>query len=666
MNTFQFIKRGFSLCAIYTYVALGFQAEAKITLPAFFTDNMIVQQHSVMTLFGKAKPNKKVTVETDWNSQRIQTLSDKEGNWEVRLATPAAGGPYTISISDGKKLVLKNVMAGEVWFCSGQSNMEMPLAGWGKIKNYEQEIAAAEYPQIRLFQVKKHTSITPVSPFRVESNNGGWQECSPTTVPEFSSLAYLYARSLHKRLNIPVGVIDCTWGGTPAEGWTSADGLRNVMGFQDCIKQLEALGYDRNRIMDAYGREQNLWKTELAKVDKGIKGGRPQWIATDLDDSGWSDMNLPAYWESRGLPGFDGIVWFRKSVDIPAGWAGKELSLNPGMIDDEDIIYWNGEQIAEGGGYNVQRHYTVPARLVKEGKNLLAIKVSDNGGEGGIAGEAKDMNIACNGKSVSLAGNWKYNIGCSLADMPPAPVYPESSSYPTALFNGMVNPLLSYPIKGVIWYQGCHDVGQAPQYECQFPALILDWRAKFGIPDMPFYFVQLANYLERKDVQQESSWAALREAQSKALHLPNTGMVVNIDLGEANDIHPKNKQEVARRLAAISLAETYGQDIPAHAPFYDNYTVGEDNKVRISFTLPENGEPFMPNKDIKGFTIAGPDRVFYPAQAFTDGDKVVVGAPQVKVPVAVRYGWADNPECTLRTASDLHVAPFRTDNWPVK
>ncbi len=271
-------------------------------------------------------------------------------------------------------------------------------------------------------------------------------------------------------------------------------------------------------------------------------------------------MELPGYWEGKGLPNFDGVVWFRKQIEVPADWAGKDLQLNPGTIDDEDIVYWNGEQIASGAGYNVQRHYTVPARLVKAGRNTLAIKVSDNGGEGGIAGKAEDMNLKLSDQaSLSLAGSWKYRVGCSLADMPPAPIYPEHSSFPSVLFNGMVHPCLEYPVKGVIWYQGCNNVGRAEEYESLFQTLITDWRKQFGQPDMPFYFVQLANYLDRKLVQADSPWAALREAQSQAQHLAHTGMAANIDIGEAHDIHPKNKQEVARRLAVISLADTYGQ-----------------------------------------------------------------------------------------------------------
>ena len=664
MKKLQTIGR--CVCLSAALICIGSQPplQAKVTLPAFFTDNMVIQQNTTITLFGKAKANKKVNIETSWNHQHYETSADREGNWNVTVPTPKAGGPYRITLSDGQKTVLDNVMAGEVWFCSGQSNMEMPVAGWGKIKNYEQEIAAADYPDIRLFQIKKRTSAAPLDAYQVESTMNGWKECSPSTVPEFSSLAYLYARELNSKLNIPIGVIDCTWGGTPAEAWTSSEALKHVMGYQERIGKLEALGFNRDRIMEEYNRIYDSWKSELNKADRGLSNGKEHWVDNDVDDSGWQQMELPGYWESKGLPGFDGIVWFRKHIEIPSDWAGKELQLNPGTIDDEDIVFWNGTQIASGAGYNVQRHYTVPGRLVKAGKNVLTIKVRDNGGEGGIAGNAEDMNIRMGKKGMlPLAGNWKYNIGCSLSELPPAPANPESPTSLSSLFNGMVHPCLAFPVKGVIWYQGCNNVGRAEEYESLFQTLITDWRKQFHHPDMPFYFVQLANYLERKPVQADSPWAALREAQSKALHLAHTGMVSNIDIGEANDIHPKNKQEVARRLAAISLADTYGQKVPALAPVYDSYTVDKDGKVNISFTIPAIGEKLMQNTDVKGFIIAGPDHVFYPAKAYTEDDRVVVYSHDVKVPVAVRYGWADNPECTLYTPSGLPVAPFRTDNW---
>lgn len=663
MKTNRSISHKFLLCAWMAWCGTATPGHAKVVLSGLLTDHMVIQQQTTLKLSGEATPGKTVAIETGWNRKHYETPADAQGRWSVEVSTPKAGGPFRITFNDGEETVLDDIMAGEVWFCSGQSNMEMPLAGWGKIKNYEQEIAAADYPDIRLFQVKKNTSSAPVD--HVVSNLDGWQRCSPATVPEFSSLAYLYARELYRSLKVPVGVIDCTWGGTPAEAWTSAEGLKNVMGFQDAIAEREALGFDRQQIMEKYNLDNKVWRKLCENKDRGLSGGKECWTGCEVDDSHWPTMNIPGNWEGQGLAGLDGIVWFRKGVMIPAEWAGKDLQLNPGCIDDEDITYWNGAEIARGAGFTTPRHYTVPGHLVKEGLNVIAIKDIDNGGEGGITGDPGSINVQCGGKTVALAGEWKYNIGVSLAELPSAPANPESASAPSSLFNGMVHPCLSYPVKGVIWYQGCANVGFAEQYEPLFQSLITDWRKQFDNPDMPFYFVQLANYLERKEVQHDSPWAALREAQAKAQHLAHTGMVTNIDLGEANDIHPKNKQEVARRLGALSLADTYGKKIPGLAPVYKSYSV-ENTTVRIRFEIPAIGEKFVQNADIKGFTLAGPDRKFYPAQAHTEGDEVIVSSPYVSVPVAVRYGWADNPECTLQTPSGLHVAPFRSDDWPYK
>lgn len=651
-------NRVYKCIALALLATATMQIEAKVKLPAIFSDNMILQQKSHALFSGTATPNSTVTIETGWSKKAFRTGSNADGEWQIYIDTPKAGGPFDMTFDDGERTTLNNVLIGEVWFCSGQSNMEMPVAGWGKVLNYEEEIKNAKYPAIRFYQVKKSTSTSPVS--EAVPTMDGWQECSSATVPEFSSLAYFYARKLHKELKVPVGVIDCTWGGTPAEAWTSAEGLSRVAGYQEQMKQLAAIGYDESKAIELYNKASQEWKILASDIDMGYK---ELWHKTDTDDSSWNTMVLPNYWETEVLKGFDGVVWFRKEIEIPAEYAGKEIDLCPGVIDDEDIVYWNGEQIAQGSGYNVQRRYTIPADKVTAGRNILCIRVFDTGGEGGIAGDAAKMHLSIDGKEICyLSGNWKYRVGCSLASLPAAPVWPQSSWYPSVLFNAMVNPWLQFPIKGVIWYQGCANVGRDKEYELLFQRLIHDWRKQFSNPDMPFYFVQLANYLERMDVQPGSEWAALREAQAKALCIENTGMVSNIDLGEANDIHPKNKQEVARRLAALSLAKTYGRKNAGSAPIYHSYKV-KGNEIHISFEVPGYAEEFNDNNDIKGFTVAGADRHFYPAKAYTQNGKVIVSSPHVAHPIAVRYGWADNPECNLYTPSGFIVAPFRSDNW---
>lgn len=635
------------LIVIMSCIALS--VSAKISLPAYFSDNMIIQQKSSLVFPGKAEANKNVVVETGWDGKKYTTKSDPNGIWSVAVSTPEAGGPYTISISDGEVFKLTNVLVGEVWLCSGQSNMEMPLAGWGKVLNYEQEIANADYPSIRLLQVKKTTSVVPLD--EVQVNMEGWQECTPQSVKEFSSVAYFYARKLWDELKVPVGVIDCTWGGTPAEAWTSFNTLQHVSGYQESVSMLKEAGFDKQTLLSNYQQKIDKHNRDLIGKDKGYVDGRPIWVSKLQQVSDWKEMTLPGNWEAKGLKDFDGIVWFQKEIDIPASWEGKPIALSLGMIDDEDITYYNGVEIAKGAGYQTPRNYTIPAALVKKGKGVITVRVADYAGEGGITG---NLSAKSGNEIIALSGSWNYQVGMSLKDLTPMPLSPESSGYPTVLYNGMVNPLIKFPIKGAIWYQGESNAERADRYARLFQSMITDWREKWGY-EFPFYFVQLANFMAHQEVQPDSKWAALREAQSEALHLKNTGMAVAIDIGEAGDIHPKNKQEVGRRLALLSLSDTYKKNVESRAAYMTDYYVSGGALVLLfNETLPVSSA-------VKGFIVAGADNVYYPAVATIDGNKIILKSASVKTPLAARYGWADNPECTLKSKSGLPVAPFRTD-----
>ncbi|MCM1107711.1 MAG: hypothetical protein NC388_01515 [Clostridium sp.] len=637
--------------------ALSLMARAEVKLPAYYTDNMVLQQQSSLVIQGTARSGKTVTVTTGWDGKQAKVKADAKGNWQVTVQTPVAGGPYELSFSDGKRLTLRNVMVGEVWFCSGQSNMEMPVEGWGNIKNHAEEVRNSSHPSIRLYQVKKNTSFIPAE--HNEHNMGGWQECGPQTLPEFSAVAYFYARQLTEKLNVPVGVIDATWGGTPIESWMPSTALAGTYGFEERMKMLERVGYAADSIHSIHARERQAWVDGIQLGDKGMQGDKVAWASASLNDSEWAVMSIPQYWEKSELGTFDGIVWLRRHIEIPASMRGKELTLRLGVIDDEDITYFNGVEIARGSGFMTPRTYTVPAELTNADKAVITVRVSDFGGEGGIAGKQDEvwMSVKDGQDKVSLCGDWKYRVGFSLRGYAPV-LSPDGSSYYSVLYNAMVNPLIDFPVSGVIWYQGCANVGQHEAYANMFPALISSWRDAWKRPDMPFYFVQLANWLPRQAVQPDSEWARLREAQTAALSLDGVGMAVAIDLGEADDIHYKNKQDVGLRLSLQALNKTYGRaDIACDAPVLVSYVV-KGNRMGIRFSGDIKVE-----SPASGFIIAGSDHRFHLANIEVDKDMVWVSSTEVAHPVAVRYAWADNPDVPLYGTNGLPVAPFRTDTW---
>lgn len=641
-------------------MCIGYTVQAKVKLPAVFSDNMVLQQKTSAAIWGKTEPGKTVDIGTTWSTKKYTGIADQNGNWKMMVATPSYGGPYKITISDGDDLTLNNVLIGEVWLCSGQSNMEMPLAGWGKIKDYEKEINDAKYPNIRLLQVEHVTANQPKSDAKVTA--GGWQECNPQNIPGFSSAAYFFARELYRKKGIPVGLIHSSWGGTIAEAWTSSSTLKTMPYFAAAVNKIEHT--DQDKIMINYARDKEIWDKSVLNKDAGLDLGKPLWTASAYDDASWKTMTLPALWEEAALPGFDGIVWFRKKVSIPASWAGKDIKVNLGTIDDDDVTFFDGIKIGETKGYGETRSYTIPANQVKAGDFVLTVRVSDLTGGGGVYGEKKVLSIrSATGESISLDGEWKYKAGLNFKDMPPAPSSSQEPNRPTVLYNAMIHPFIQFAIKGVIWYQGESNADRAHQYRTLFPAMITDWRKKWNIGDFPFYFVQLANYMKTAELPGVSNWAELRDAQLKTLALPNTGMAVTIDIGDGKDIHPKNKQEVGRRLALIALARTYGEKIPYSGPLVVSQQI-DGNSVILNFKYTDGGLKTKDGAALTGFAIAGADQKFFWAQGTIKGDKVVLSSADVPDPVAVRYGWADNPPCNLYNGAGLPATPFRTDSWP--
>ncbi len=633
---------------------LSSSVSAKVTLPKFITDNMVLQQNATLTLPGHAIPGAKVTVKTDWLDKELTTKAAADGSFRISVPTPAAGGPFTMIISDGDKAgdtILSNLLSGEVWLCSGQSNMEFTVGNvnWGAyLMDRDEVVATAQHPDIRLLRMKKKTSFKPMDDAEVEF--GGWVEASPATM-NFSAIGYLFALQMQKELGVPVGIMEASWGGTPAEAWTAYEALKGVAGFEGELATMDKAGFDGSK-MDAVHQEN--MKNWFSALDKA---GHTFDVANMQSGNGWGKMPLPEQWEKTVLPDFDGVVWIQRELELPANAAGQPLELAVGIVDDLDDTYFNGTRV---GGYEdprAQRTYTVPGDLVKAGKNVITVRIVDFMGEGGIM-PGSVMQAKVGGETYPLTGEWNYMADATADKLPQRPSAPSGPNYPTVLYNAMLHPLKGIPFKGVLWYQGCANVGRDKQYETLFKTLINNWRETFDNPEMPFYFVQLAGFQAQKNVQPDSQWALLRNSQAKALELPNTGMAVAIDLGNPVDIHPANKQEVARRLGLIALNRDYGRkDLVYEAPALVS-SKADGNRMVLKFN-----EVLKPTSSaLTGFIIGDKDGNFAYANARLEGgDTVVLTSPLVTKPTVARYDWADYPGGNLYGSTGLPVAPFATD-----
>ena len=614
-----------------------------------FTDNAVLQQGIKAPIWGTADPGERVTVE--FAGQTVSTTASAEGKWLVHLSPLKAGGPRTLTISGRNKIVLTNILVGEVWLCSGQSNMERQLglrAGQQPITDWKQEVAAANYPEIRHFGATQTKAFAPA-----QTVKGSWTVCSPGTVTNFTAIGYFFGRDLYRARQVPIGLIHSSWGGTPAEAWTSEAALSTQPDLTEALAQVKHLAADPVGTQREIQKQLEAW---YQAKDPG-SAASPPWSATDLDARLWKAMTLPTYWENAGYPDFDGTFWFRRTVDLPEDWTGSDAELHLGAVDDNDTTWVNGVEVGATIGYNLPRVYHVPAGVLKRSTNVIAVRVLDTGGNGGLYGGDDPMRLVVNsgGKtnSISLTGAWLCRQGVSLANVgwPPTD-YSQSPNAPTVLYNGMIAPLLPYAIRGVIWYQGESNVGRERQYRTLFPTMIADWRHAWGEGDFPFLFVQIAPY--------HGNSPEIREAQLLSWqNTTNTAMAVTIDCGDANDIHPPRKQPMGARLALAARAIAYGEKLEYSGPVFQSMKL-EGSEAVLRFTHPGGG---LVAKDgpLKGFTIAGADKIFHPAQAEIRGQTIVVASDAVSRPVAVRYGWANVPEGNLFNRAGLPASPFRTD-----
>jgi sialate O-acetylesterase len=626
------------------------QLWAQLKLPALLRDSMVLQRDAPIRLWGWAGSNEKLRIE--FKGKNYRTSTGKDRRWQVLLPAMPAGGPFTMTIRGNTTIVLHEILLGDVWICSGQSNMVHQMA----LHNitYAHEIADANYPMIRHFTIATTADLQKP---KDDLPPGYWKSANPIDILQFSAVAYFFAKNIYDKYRVPIGLINASVGGTPIEAWTSADGLHDFPDLQRLIKKNADTSYvnETNRRARAWDRARQI------PADAGLNGARP-WYDTAYIVKGWHSINIPGYWEDQGVKDLDGVVWYRKEVDLPASMSGKIATVFLGRIIDADVLYINGVQAGTTGYQYPQRRYNLPAGLLRPGRNQFVIRVTNQAGKGGFV-PGKPYFVQAGNDTIDLKGYWQYRVGAVFENTGAAPAALSFQNQPTALYNAMIAPVAPFNVKGVLWYQGESNAFNPKPYTRLLPALISDWRKLWQRPLMPFIYVQLPNFMEANYLPSESQWALLREAQLKTLSVPNTAMAVAIDLGEWNDIHPDNKKDVGTRLALAARKLAYAEpDLAGWGPLYSRFQI-QGNRIEIEFTGMGSGLISNDNEPLQQFAVAGADKRFRWAQAIIRGNKVVVWNDSITDPQFVRYAWADNPEgANLYNKEGLPASPFRTDD----
>jgi len=636
---------------------LGCQlAFCEVRLPYLISDGMVLQRNTKTNIWGWATAGENVVIQ--FRDNIYTTIAGNDGKWKIVLPSMKEGGPYTMKIDAGNHLVIHNILIGDVWICSGQSNMTIPME---RVKEkYPDEIANANYPEIRHFVVTTRYNFN-----KPEENTppAKWEPADPKTVLQFTAVGYFFAKKLYEKYHVPIGLINSSVGGPPVESWMSEDALKKFPHYLVTAQKFKDSLYV-DSIRKTEFAINNAWDDQIRQNDSGLIGSKP-WYDTAYIPEGWSTMKIPGYWNDQGLKGINGVVWFRKEINVPASMTGKAAKLFMGRIIDADYIYVNGSLVGNITYQYPPRRYEIASALLKPGKNVITIRVINHSGKGGFAID-KPYYLTTSGESIDLKGDWQYKLG---AEIPPLKTVSINILYrPLGLFNSMIAPLLNYTIKGIIWYQGEGNTDRPYDYHELFAAMITDWRKKWSRPEQegnfPFIYVQLHNYGETNKEPTESNWAELREQQLKTLSAPNTAMAVAIDLGEWNDLHPLNKKDVGERLAVAAQYLAYGnKNIVYSGPLYRSMKI-EGNRIIISFKNTGGGLIAKGGDELKHFAIAGTDKKFVWAKAMIEGDKVIAWNSEIRKPVAVRYAWADNPEdANLYNKEGLPASPFRTDTF---
>ncbi|WP_221032128.1 sialate O-acetylesterase [Actomonas aquatica] len=630
-------------------------AHAELKLAAPFGDHMVLQRGHPIPVWGWADPGAEVTV--DFAAQSVSTTVDPTGAWHLTLPPLGTSAtPRDFQVTANQKSKIENqkftdVLVGEVWLVGGQSNMERqlgPRPGQKPIIGWEAEVAAADRPLFRQLYVTQTRALTAQA-----SVEASWSVCTPDTADDFTAVGYFFGRDLRAALgaNVPVGIIHSSWGGTPAEAWTSEAGLAAFPEFTDAISTLKSTGEDEAEALQRYLDSLDAW---FAQYDPGTTAGA-DWTAPTLDASDWDTMTLPVAWENAGHDGYDGLGWFTRRFELPAAWQGQDLTLRLGRIDDIDTTWFNGQLLGTTTGWQTERVYTVPASALHAGTNVITVRVLDTGGGGGIWDADSPLDLApADATPLNLAGDWHYRLAANLKETPyPPQDLRNSSGAPTGLYNGMIAPLVPYALRGFAFYQGESNADRPTQYRTLLPALIADWRAQWQDDTLPFLFVQIAPH--------ESQPPEIREAQLLAWQETEyTSMVVTLDVGDATDIHPAQKEPVGQRLALAARALAYDEDLTYSGPVFESVSFDGDTAI-LHFTHVADGL-VAPGGTLRGFTLAGADGEHHAATATIKGDTVRVSSLDVPAPTTVHYAWAHVANGNLFNTAGLPASPFRTDH----
>ena len=616
-----------------------------------FTSHAVLQRDCELPVWGTAEPGANVAVALD--DEVATGIADAKGKWSVKFPAqtkPGLGHTLSLSVNGIPVKTLNDIAIGDVWLCSGQSNMDMNY-GWGLTRGKE-DIEQGNDPMMRLFDDQNAVSIDPLDAL---TKPAAWKASDFAHSRSFSACGWFFGQALRKALpDVPIGLVEASWSGSPIKTWLSAEAYSSAdpacaAEYAAAVKSVK--DYIANDGPAEFAKRMELWKAECAaKGDIHAEG-------PDYDDSTWKAVSVPVKFEKQFNANFDGCAWYRRSVDLSAEQAAAEATLTLGPIDDTDETWVNGTLVGSNLPCGAPRVYPIPVGVLREGRNVIAVRITDNQGVGGFTGKPEHFALKTASGDISLAGEWR-SVGFAFD---PKPKSGDVSSWtPTACYNAMLHPLFPMALKGAIWYQGCSDVGHAPLYDKVLRAMAADWRAHFTHPDgLPLYIVQLAAFRETHANPINSGWADMRWTQMQLGEtLEKSGTAVTIDIGHHTDIHPKDKKSVGERLARLALVRTYGvKDLLESGPIPVAATIA-NGKVSVSF---KNGADLIISSGdaLKGFQLAGADRSFQWVTAAIEGNTVALDIPEGMDPVTVRYAWDDYPDCNLVGAFGLPCGPFQ-------